>query len=156
MEGTCLGSAALPLPDGPLLRHVAVAAGIRERQPSRNPGCQGLGLRPSVPFRMAGAATYERRQLVHLLKFAGYRAGVPGVVVQRRCSWTIGLVRPVRSLVLFGAFASAYSQGRCRCRKRSAARDLYKSASRPMEPRRTLTSAYTCKRYWGAAGGRCW
>jgi len=50
---TRLGPGPLPLSDGPLLRHVAVAAGIRERQPSRTSGRQALGLRPRVPVRMA-------------------------------------------------------------------------------------------------------
>jgi hypothetical protein len=44
VEGTRLGPGPLPLSDGPLLRHLAMAAGIRERQPSRASGDQALGL----------------------------------------------------------------------------------------------------------------
>jgi hypothetical protein len=60
LEGTLLGPGALPLPDGTVLRHLAVDARVRERQPSRAAGHQGLGLRPSVPFRMADTAAHER------------------------------------------------------------------------------------------------
>jgi len=67
MEGTLLGPGALPLPDGPLLRHVVVATGIRERQPPRPSGNQALGLRSSVPVRLAGAIAHHRRQVVYLL-----------------------------------------------------------------------------------------
>src|SRR5208282_329061 len=55
------------VPDGPLLRHLAVAAGIRERQPPRTPGGQDLGLRPSLPVRLASAAPHNRRPLLYLL-----------------------------------------------------------------------------------------
>jgi len=68
VDGTFVGPSALPLPDGPLLRHVAVDAGVRERPPSRAPGYQALGLRPSLFIRMAGTAASERRPLVHLLR----------------------------------------------------------------------------------------
>ena len=70
VDGTGLGPGALPLPDGPLLRHMAVDARVREHQPSRAAGHQALGLRPRVPVRMASPAAHERRQLVYLLKSA--------------------------------------------------------------------------------------
>jgi len=61
------GTSPLPLSDGPLLRHLALAAGIRERQPPRASGRQALSLRPSVPIRMAGAVAHKRRPLLYLL-----------------------------------------------------------------------------------------
>src|ERR1035437_8030372 len=67
MERTRLGPDALPLPDGPLLRHVAVDARVRQRQPSRAPGYQALGLRPYLSFRMAGPAEDLRREVESLL-----------------------------------------------------------------------------------------
>ena len=60
VEGTRLGPDPLPLPDGSLLRHLAVAAGIRERQPPRASGHQALGIRPSLLIRMAHTAADER------------------------------------------------------------------------------------------------
>src|ERR1035438_4344639 len=44
VEGTRLGPGALPLSDGSLQRHLAVAEGVRERQPSRTADHQALGL----------------------------------------------------------------------------------------------------------------
>ena len=55
-----LGPSPLSLPDGPLLRNLAVAAGVRERQPPRAAGHQALGIRPSLPFRMAAPAAHNR------------------------------------------------------------------------------------------------
>ncbi len=49
MEGTLLGSRALPLPDGPLIRHLVVDARVRERQSPRVAGHQTLGLRSRLP-----------------------------------------------------------------------------------------------------------
>ena len=60
VEGTLLGPGPLPLPDGPLLRHLAVDAGVRERQPSRASGHQALGVRPSLPVRVADTASHDR------------------------------------------------------------------------------------------------
>jgi hypothetical protein len=71
VEGTLLGPSSLPLSDGHLLRHLAVAEGVRERQPPRAAGHQALGLRPLVPVRMAGTAAYHRRPFVHLLIIYG-------------------------------------------------------------------------------------
>jgi len=81
MDGTRLGSGPLPLPDGPLLCHLAVVAGVRQHQPPRAADHQALGLRPRVPFRMAAAAANERRQLVYLLKLTGGRARRAGQCV---------------------------------------------------------------------------
>ena len=44
-----------------------MAAGIRERQPSRAAVNQTLGLRPPLPVRVAVPAARNRRPLVHLL-----------------------------------------------------------------------------------------
>jgi len=50
MERTRLGPGALSLPDGPLLRHLAVATGIRQRQPPGATGHQTLGVRPPPAY----------------------------------------------------------------------------------------------------------
>ncbi|SPE29612.1 hypothetical protein SBA6_1130034 [Candidatus Sulfopaludibacter sp. SbA6] len=49
---------------------MAMAKGARERQPSRAPGHQALGLRPSLPVRMADPPTNQRRPFLYLLGVA--------------------------------------------------------------------------------------
>jgi hypothetical protein len=60
VEGTRLGPSPLPLSDGLLLRYLPVAKGVREHKPTRAAGHQALGLRPSLPVRVADTPADER------------------------------------------------------------------------------------------------
>ena len=71
--GTRLGPGALPLSVGPILgqlRHVAVDAGIRERQPPRPSRDQALGSRPSLPVGVEYPSARHQRLIGHVLKLA--------------------------------------------------------------------------------------
>jgi len=73
VEGTLLGPSPQPLFDGPVLRDVAVAPRIRERQSSRPSGDQAMGLRPCLPLRVARPPADVRRPLIYLLNLAARR-----------------------------------------------------------------------------------
>jgi hypothetical protein len=84
VEGTRLGPGPLPLPDGPVLHHVALAPEIRERQPPWAPSHQVLGLRSRLFVRMANTPAHQRGLLLYLLKAPDGKPGVSMAYMGRR------------------------------------------------------------------------